>query len=75
MVVRRNKELVKDTPNIRPDPIFFAPKQDEIVKFIKKHPNCTRKDIYAIDDNEGHVRRNLLLLLQSGRIKETFTIT
>ncbi len=75
MVVRRNKELVKDKLDIRPEPNFFTPSQDKIIKFIKKHPNCVRKDIYHISDNEGHIRRDLIKLLQSRKIKETFTIT
>ncbi len=75
MVVRRNKSIVESKPDIRPDPVFFTPNQDKIVKFIKKHPNCTRRDIYSISKGEdGHIRRDLLKLLTSRRVKETFTI-
>lgn len=75
MVVRRNKETVKDRSNIRPEPIFLTPMQDKIEKFIKNHPDCTRRDIYEIKDiADGDIRRSLLRLLKSRRVKETFTI-
>lgn len=51
-----------------------SPRQDKIYEYIKKHPNCTRKDIYSLDMDDGHVRTALLKMLQSGKLKETFTI-
>lgn len=74
MVVRRNKETVKDRPNIRPEPHFFSPNQAIIMKFIKKHPNCIRRDIYNCGLTEDTVRRDLTKLLRKHKVKETFTI-
>ncbi len=51
-----------------------APTQDKIYEYIKNHPDCTRKDLYLLDSNEGHVRRSITAMLKSNRVKETFTI-
>jgi len=50
------------------------PLQDVMYKYIKKHPHCTRKDLYSLNPNEGHVRRSITTMLKSNRVKETFTI-
>lgn len=51
-----------------------TPLQDLIYEFIKKHPNCTRKDLYSLNPNEGHVRKAITTILKSNKVKETFTI-
>ena len=51
-----------------------APLQDIMFEYIKKHPNCTRKDLYSLNPNEGHVRRSITNMLKSNRVKETFTV-
>ena len=48
--------------------------QDKIYEYIKKHPNCTRKDLYSLDPNEGHIRRSITTMLKSNKLKETFKI-
>ena len=51
-----------------------TPFQDKIYEFIKKHPHCTRKDIYSIDRNEGHIREAITKMLKTNKLRETFTI-
>lgn len=51
-----------------------SPLQDLIYEYIKKHPNCTRRDLYKLNSNEGHIRRSITQMLKSNKVKETFTI-
>lgn len=51
-----------------------SPLQDVIYEFIKKHPHCTRKDLYSLNPNQGTVRRAITVMLKSNKVKETFTI-
>lgn len=48
--------------------------QDKVYEHIKKHPKCTRRDLYLLDSNDGHIRAAITAMLKSTRIRETFTI-
>ena len=79
-IIRKNKQTIKDDIRIVNSwGIHRKPtRQIEILDYIRKNPNCTRSSIYSICEKTGigesHIRESLLILLKSGKVRETFTI-
>lgn len=73
---RLRKRIIKveDFPEIDTGKGKKSPLQDLIYEFIKKHPNCSRKDLYSLNLNDGSIRKSLTSMLKSNKVKETFTI-
>jgi len=65
---------INDIPSLQMKVGHKSIRQDSIYEFIKKHPNCTRRDVYSLPYNEGDIRKSLISMLKSNKLQETFTI-
>lgn len=76
-IIRRNKEHIPDhveTSKTRSE-LYSTPLQDKIFEFIKKNPNCSRREIYrGVGGDEGHIRRAITVMQRFHKITETFNI-
>lgn len=73
-IIRKNKKQIENVIEISKKNGRSSTTQDAIYEYIKNNPKCIRRDLYKLPFNEGDIRKCVLIMLKSHKIKESLTV-